>query len=372
MRDPDCPAPSPVRIGVLLARDAGGRTGVDKSVLTLGGRSLLARGASFLRSLFPQVAVSVAAGGTPDLGDAADLIAVPDAFAGASPLVGIASALQHFQAPIFVSAVDLAFPDPHLARVLLEALGDADVCLPRVDELLEPLFAVYSHTCLEPMRRALGRGEHRTDASFPELRVRTVAIDDRAPFLNVSSPSDLERARQIERAAAVHGRRPALVAIVGKSDSGKTTLVERLLPELLRLGIRVATVKHDAHGFDIDHPGKDSYRHGAAGAVAYVVSSPARVAYVGTVEQELSLTDIVERFFADVDLVVAEGYKRSALNRVEVFRLAAGHGEPLCEPGQSLALVTDAPLQHPHRLALDDAAGLAAFLARRLDSLRQY
>ena len=143
MRDPDRPAPSPVRIGVLLARDAGGRTGVDKSVLTLGGRSLLARGASFLRSLFPQVAVSVAAGGTPDLGDAADLIAVPDAFAGASPLVGIASALQHFQAPIFVSAVDLAFPDPHLARVLLEALGDADVCLPRVDELLEPLFAVY-------------------------------------------------------------------------------------------------------------------------------------------------------------------------------------------------------------------------------------
>jgi molybdopterin-guanine dinucleotide biosynthesis protein len=372
MRDSDRPIPSPVRTGVLLAGGGGHRMGVDKEVLTLGGRSLLARGASFLRVLFPRVAVSVAAGATPDLGDASDLIAVPDAFAGSSPLVGIASALQHFQEPIFVSAVDLAFPDLHLAHVLLKARGDADVCLPEVDGLLEPLFAVYSHACLGLMRRSLERGEHRVVASFPELQVRTVSIDDRAPFLNVNTPSDFEQAQQIEQAAAVPGRPPALVAVVGKSDSGKTTLIERLVPELLRLGIRVATVKHDAHSFEIDHPGKDSYRHGAAGAVAYVVSSPARVAYVGAVARELSLTDIVGRFFADMDLVVAEGYKRSAPHRVEIFRQASGHAEPLCAPGESLALVTDAPLRHTHRLALDDAAGLAAFLARRLDSLRRY
>jgi molybdopterin-guanine dinucleotide biosynthesis protein len=346
--------------------------GIDKELLTLGGRSLLARGASFLRSLFPQVAISVAAGATPDLGDASDLIAVPDALPGASPLVGIASALQRFEEAIFVSAVDLAFPDPHLARVLLEALGDADVSLPQVGGLLEPLFAVYSHRCLGAMRRTLERGEHRVVASFPELRVRTVAVDDRIAFLNVNTPSDFERARQIERAAASPGRRPALVAVVGKSDSGKTTLMERLLPELTRLGLGVATVKHDAHSFDIDHPGKDSYRHGAAGAEAYVVSSPTRIAYVGAVHQELSLPDIVGRFFADMDLVVAEGYKRSAPNRVEIFRQAAGHAEPLCAPGESLALVTDAPLPHPHRLTLNDAAGLAAFLVRRLDSLRVY
>jgi molybdopterin-guanine dinucleotide biosynthesis protein len=368
----DLLSPLPVRTGVLLAGGGGRRMGVDKEVLTLGGRSLLARGASFLRALFPQVAVSVAAGAAADLGDASDLIAVPDAFAGRSPLVGIASALRRFQEPVFISAVDLAFPDAHLARVLVDALGDADVCLPQVDGLLEPLFAVYSHTCLEPMRHALERGEHRIVAAFPRLRVRTVVVDDRAPFFNVNRPADFEAARQLERAAPGPGRRPALVAVVGKSDSGKTTLVERLLPELLRLGIRVASVKHDAHSFDIDHPGKDSYRHGAAGAVAYVVSSPSRVAYVGTVEQELSLTEIVERFFSDMDLVVAEGYKRSAPHRVEVFRQAAGHSEPLCGLGESLALVTDARLEHPHRFALEDGAGLAAFVARRLDSLREY
>ena len=68
--------------------------------------------------------------------------------------------------------------------------------------------------------------------------------------------------------------RPALVAIVGKSDSGKTTLIEKLVPELVRLGLRVGTVKHDAHSFEIDHPGKDSWRHGQAGAEAYVIASP--------------------------------------------------------------------------------------------------
>ena len=67
---------------------------------------------------------------------------------------------------------------------------------------------------------------------------------------------------------------PALVAIVGKSDSGKTTLIEKVVPELVRLGLRVGTVKHDAHSFEIDHPGKDSWRHGQAGAEAYVIASP--------------------------------------------------------------------------------------------------
>ncbi|HJW76915.1 MAG TPA: molybdopterin-guanine dinucleotide biosynthesis protein B [Thermoleophilia bacterium] len=165
---------------------------------------------------------------------------------------------------------------------------------------------------------------------------------------------------------------PGLVAIVGKSDSGKTTLIEKLIPELLALGLRVGTVKHDAHSFEIDHPGKDSWRHGQAGALAYVISSAERLAYISKVDREMSLTAIARRFFADFDLVVAEGYKRSAPHLVELFRSGAGHPAPLCDPGEALALVTDAPLKHEHRFALDDAAGLARFLADRLELLRRY
>lgn len=171
---------------------------------------------------------------------------------------------------------------------------------------------------------------------------------------------------------AARAGRPALVAIVGKSDSGKTTLIEKIVPELVKLGLRVGTVKHDAHSFEIDHPGKDSWRHGQAGAEAYVIASPERLAYIARLERELELVDIVERFYGGFDIVVAEGYKRTAPHRVELFRVGAGHAEPLCAPGEAIALVTDAALEHEHLFGLEDAAGLAAFLAGRLDALRAY
>jgi molybdopterin-guanine dinucleotide biosynthesis protein B len=166
--------------------------------------------------------------------------------------------------------------------------------------------------------------------------------------------------------------KPALVAIVGKSDSGKTTLVEKVVPELVKLGLRVGTVKHDAHSFEIDHPGKDSWRHGQAGAEAYCIASPERLAFIAKLEQELELVDIVNRFYDGFDIVVAEGYKRTAPHRVELFRVGAGHTEPLCGPGEAIALVTDSDLQHEHRFGLEDGAGIAAFLAARLDALRDY
>ena len=175
-----------------------------------------------------------------------------------------------------------------------------------------------------------------------------------------------------QRQSGATAGKPALVAIVGKSDSGKTTLIEKLVPELVKLGLRVGTVKHDAHSFEIDHPGKDSWRHGRAGAEAYVIASPERLAFITRLEGELPLSEIVARFYGGFDIVVAEGYKRSAPHRVELFRLGAGHAEPLCAPGEALALVTDAGLEHAHRFGLEDAAALARFLAVRLDALRVY
>ncbi len=199
---------------------------------------------------------------------------------------------------------------------------------------------------------------------------------------------------------APQGAHPPIVGVIGRSGSGKTTLIEALIPALAELGVRVATVKRTPR-FDIDKPGKDSWRHGQAGATAYVVASASQLAFVETTPLEParsdaddtappepprddaegaappkpardeaerpaprgpSLADIAARFFAsDIDLVLHEGHRREAPQVVEVFRLAAGHDRPLCEPDESLALVTDAPLEHEHRFALGDAAGLARF-----------
>jgi molybdopterin-guanine dinucleotide biosynthesis protein B/molybdopterin-guanine dinucleotide biosynthesis protein len=361
-------------VAVLLAGGRGRRAGLDKRYLVLGGRTLLQRNARFLRALFPAVVVSHARGQRPDLGDEAALPLLPDAYSGRSPLAGIVTALNRLGGPLFVMAADLAFPDAGAVRRVLAAAvaSGADITLPRVGPHHEPLFAVYGPGCLAPMRTLLRAGQHRIVEVFPMVSVREIPFPDAQPFLNINTMDEYREARRRLEEHEPAGDAPALVAIVGKSDSGKTTVVERLLPELRALGLRVGTVKHDAHGFEIDHPGKDSWRHGQAGAQAYAISSPERFAFVARLDEELPLTTLARRYFGGFDLLLAEGYKRSAPHRIEVFRAAAGHREPLCAPGEALALVTDTDLPHERRFALDDAAGLARFIAARLDTLRRY
>ena len=87
---------------------------------------------------------------------------------------------------------------------------------------------------------------------------------------------------------------PPIISIISKKRSGKTTLLEKLIPELKQRGYRVGIVKHDIHGFDIDHKGKDTYRHKAAGATAVAISSPWKISLIQDVEKELSLRQVVK------------------------------------------------------------------------------
>ncbi len=132
-----------------------------------------------------------------------------------------------------------------------------------------------------------------------------------------------------------------IVSVVGKGDSGKTTFLEKLIRELANRGVRVATVKHHIHDYDIDVPGKDSYRHARAGAVATMVSSPEKFALIHEVAEEMPL-DAIARIAADTgcDLLITEGYKRAGRNRIEISRRERSDAL-ICEPGEMLALVTD-------------------------------
>ena len=136
---------------------------------------------------------------------------------------------------------------------------------------------------------------------------------------------------------------PPIVSIVGKSDSGKTTLLEKLIPELKRRGYSVGTIKHDAHSFSIDHPGKDSWRHTEAGSEVMVISSASQAAMVRRLEGELSLDAIAGDYMAPVDIVLTEGFKREDKPKVEV--LAPGESELISEPGDLLAVASDDTLE---------------------------
>jgi molybdopterin-guanine dinucleotide biosynthesis adapter protein len=136
-----------------------------------------------------------------------------------------------------------------------------------------------------------------------------------------------------------------IVGLAGWSGSGKTTLVTKVIPVLVRRGLKVATVKHAHHAFDIDQPGKDSWLHREAGACEVAVVSVRRWAIVHELidENEPPLVDVLRKL-SPVDLVIVEGFKRHAHPKLEVFR--ASVGKPLLHPDDDciVAVATDAPL----------------------------
>lgn len=110
------------------------------------------------------------------------------------------------------------------------------------------------------------------------------------------------------------------IAIVGRHNSGKTTLIEQLIAELVSRGLDVGSVKHHSHvGFEIDYPGKDSYRHRAAGASETVIAAPGQMARIATIEGEAECHDIV-RTMPGHDIIVVEGYRKSGLPTIEIMR----------------------------------------------------
>ncbi len=152
-----------------------------------------------------------------------------------------------------------------------------------------------------------------------------------------------------------------VISVVGRSGVGKTTALERIIRELKRRGYRVGTVKHDTHGFEVDKPGKDSWRHTQAGSDAVVISGPHRLALIRRLDQEMPLDEIV-RLMADVDLVLTEGYKRGDKPKIEVTRRECGM-ELLCQPEELIAIMADYAVDMPvPQFALDDAAGVVNLL----------
>jgi len=154
---------------------------------------------------------------------------------------------------------------------------------------------------------------------------------------------------------------PPVISIVGKSESGKTTLIERLIPELKRRGYRIGIVKHAHHGFDMDRKGKDSYRHRQAGADTVMVCSPGRIAMIKDVPGE-RLDDLIP-YFKDMDLLITEGFKSDRAPKIEIFR-AERHRHPAClEDDTLIAIVTDTPLDVAvPQFATDDIQAITEFI----------
>ncbi len=130
-----------------------------------------------------------------------------------------------------------------------------------------------------------------------------------------------------------------IISVVGKSDSGKTLFLEKIIPALKSRGLKVGTIKHDVHGFDIDKPGKDTWRHKEAGANLVLISSPYKIALIKDVDEDKELDELQELYVKDVDLILTEGYKSGDKPKIEIFR-PSKHETKLCDPEEDEILTT--------------------------------
>jgi molybdopterin-guanine dinucleotide biosynthesis protein MobB len=156
-----------------------------------------------------------------------------------------------------------------------------------------------------------------------------------------------------------------VITIIAKSGSGKTTFMEKLIRELKGRGYRVGTVKHHSHrGFDIDHPGKDSWRHAQAGSEYVVIASPDKIASYRQLERELTLDEVLASM-QGIDIILVEGYRQAGKPTLEVVREQIGL-ELISSPEQRLAVISDAPLDvEGDQFGLEDVKEVADLIESR-------
>jgi molybdopterin-guanine dinucleotide biosynthesis protein MobB len=335
---------------------------------------------------------------------------VTDALQVRGSAVGVYTAIM--AAPeerVLCLACDMPFVP---AEVLLDlACGSEghDVYVPRHGDYMQPLCAVYSRSAGGYYHDFLAEGRRRIDALYPDMNTGYLEVGDGrygdpdAIFLNVNTPAELEVARRhAERdecrptaspgAAASTGPMPVDVAateglaglsprirsfmtrvsvptvsFVGKKKSGKTTVLVGVIGELSRRGRRVAILKHDLHGFEVDIPGTDSYRLREAGAMVAGITSPDMYMLVHKPRFDPGLEGILARIGESVDVVITEGFKREAAPKVEVSRRERSTTR-ICSEDELIGVASDQRFDDlsVRQFGLDDYSALADLVEDRI------
>lgn len=379
----------PYRSDMALALLAGGlssRMGEDKAFVSFRDGTLLEWMRDRVTPLFPHVFVVTR---NPSRFHGLGLPVINDALAEGGSAIGIYSALLASPAErVLCLACDMPFVSARLLWELADRSVGYDVFVPRHGDYLQPLCAVYSKRTLDTYREFILSGGRRIFDVYCRFNTGYLDMDDgrhgdpQKLFANINTPEDLAAAREEIAKSDEESWRTALqprirafmnssplpiVSFVGKKKSGKTTVVLGVLKELRRRGYRLAVLKHDTHGFEIDVPGTDSYRFREAGAEVVGISSPDKYVWLNGVGEERPLGELVRQIRESVDLVITEGFKRHDAPKIEVSRRARST-ELVSAPDELIGIASDQLFSdYPvPQFSLDDFGGLADLLEKRI------
>jgi len=250
------------------------------------------------------------------------------------PLAGILASLNWAQEIdkdwVMTLPCDTPFLPKNIAQRMIEVKNrklDIDLVVARSRGYNHPVVALWKSNLHFKLKNALDDGIRKIDLFTSKLKIEYVDFDTTNnlqfdPFTNLNSPLDLINAQQIL------GKLPSFFGLAGWSGSGKTTLCTKLIENFTKIGIKVGTLKHAHHRFELDKPGKDSFNLRQAGARPMIISSKERFALIQENDgnEEKSLFQMLEIFAKDpinqCDIIIVEGYKNESIPKIEVYRPA--------------------------------------------------
>lgn len=280
-------------------------------------------------------------------------------------LSGMLSGLKKIESDylLFVPC-DSPFVPANLLQKLATALriNDAQIAYAHDGERAHPTFALLHRSVQGELARYLERGERRLLHFFQSQKSVAVDFSEQAEAFQNFNSADALASGQISAKIC----KTPLLAITGYSGTGKTTLLEKLIPVLKQKGVNVGLIKHSHHNVDVDKAGKDSHRLRLAGANPTMVACDQRWALMVETEQLADFSELVAHF-ADkqVDLVLVEGFKHEPLPKIQLHRQDLE--KPLPELDEfTLATATDYPLDRENRLDLNDVEQIADFICKKV------
>ena len=269
------------------------------------------------------------------------------------PLAGILASLNWAHTLNHKWVLTLPCDTPFLPKNIVEEMIKVksndlslDLVIARSKGYNHPVIALWKSELKSKLRIALEEGVRKIDLFTANLKIGYVDFDSRKniqfdPFTNLNSPLDLIHAQQIL------GKLPLFFGLAGWSGSGKTTLCTKLIENFTKIGIKVGTLKHAHHKFELDKPGKDSFNLRKAGSRPMIISSKERFALIqeNDENEEKSLFQMLEMFAKDpiqkCDLIIVEGFKNEPIPKIEVYRKIIGKPELYKEDKNIFAIATD-------------------------------
>lgn len=355
---------------VILSGGKSSRMGQDKAGLILDGQTFLAR---LEENLAQADEILLSIGKKSDYPEN-PINHVTDRFPGCGPLAGIHAAMEVCRNPIlFVVSCDMPFVDIELVKNLLPYLTESVDAVVPVEKSGKKhvLCALYRRSIKKIVEAQLESGDYKVQHILEKIRVCYVAVEGLSEhglngLWNINTPQDYQKLENMQKEMGMREKEGVAIpiySIVAYSGTGKTTFLEKLIPELKKRGLRVAVVKHDAHEFEIDREGKDSDRITKAGAdITGLISAEKAVLMEN---RPIDFEEMVRKI-EKVDIILTEGFKHGNWPKIMLYREAAEKPMAL-DPKECIAVVSDVEIQGcEKRYPLDDAARVAEFLVQEI------